>query len=378
MKTKDLRWLERLASVQVTLVCLGLAMLLVIFGTLAQVNMGAFAAQKAFFNGWWVYATWGGIKLPVFPGGLTIGFLWVINLLAAFAVRFTFRRRDAGILISHVGVVLLMLGQFVTQMLARESHMPIEIGQTSHYSESFRDTELAIVMTSDPKFDEVTSIPYAVFSRPGPLHLKNLPFSLVVQKFFSNAHLQMGEASGPTLANQGIGTRVGVEEIRPVQSDEETNAVSAFVEVLEGGKSRGVWLLSSGLAAPQSFRSQGKTYQLSIRQRRHYYPFSLTLKEFRHDVYPGTDIPKNFSSLVQLTHAATGEVRDALIYMNHPLRYQGKTFYQASYGKGDRLSVFQVVENPAAWAPYISCTLVILGLAIQFLIHLLRFLKKQS
>jgi cytochrome c biogenesis protein ResB len=132
------------------------------------------------------------------------------------------------------------------------------------------------------------------------------------------------------------------------------------------------------LGAPQSFSVQGKDYRIYLRPRRHYYPFTMTLKEFHHDIYPGTDIPKNFSSRVRLTDPAKGETRDALIYMNHPLRYAGKTFYQASFGKGDTLSVFQVVENPASWAPYISCALIVLGLAIQFLSHLFEFVRKRS
>jgi len=43
-----------------------------------------------------------------------------------------------------------------------------------------------------------------------------------------------------------------------------------------------------------------------------------------------------------------------LIFMNQPLRYAGKTFYQASFGKGDTLSVLQVVKNPGWLLPYIS------------------------
>ena len=55
-----------------------------------------------------------------------------------------------------------------------------------------------------------------------------------------------------------------------------------------------------------------------------------------------------------------------LIYMNQPLRYDGKAFYQASFGKGDTLSILQVVENPGWLLPYISCVLVALGLLIHF------------
>ena len=188
----------------------------------------------------------------------------------------------------------------------------------------------------------------------------------------------MADPGHPSPATQGIGGRIAVQPMPMTQKDDDLNVPAAYVEVLEEqGKSLGTWLISSGLGAPQSFHVQGKEYHLFLRPRRQYYPFALTLKEFTHDLYSGTDIPKNFASRVRVAYAAKGENRDALIYMNHPLRYEGKTFYQASFGKGDRLSVLQVVENPVSWAPYIACALVILGLLIQFLSHLFDFLKER-
>jgi hypothetical protein len=114
-----------------------------------------------------------------------------------------------------------------------------------------------------------------------------------------------------------------------------------------------------------------------MRARREYLPYALTLKDFRHDVYPGTDLPKNFSSLVHLS-GRDGEERDVLIYMNQPLRHDGKAFYQASFGEGDRLSVLQVVENPGWLLPYVSCVLVTLGLLVHFAIALRRGLRRQA
>jgi len=269
--------------------------------------------------------------------------------------------------------------------------MAIEIGQTQNYSESFGDPELALIMTSDPQTDQVTSIPYSIFSREGRIDPPGLPFSLIIRKFYANAQLGMqaspqpspdgrgrSEAAGEAFATQGVGTRIAVQEIPPTSSDDEMNTVTVYMEVLEGDRSLGTWLVSSGLGAPQSFNVQGKDYQMTIRPQRHYYPFALTLKEFNHDIYPGTDIPKNFSSLVHLENPQRVEGRDALIYMNHPLRYEGKTFYQASFGKGDRMSVLQVVDNPASWVPYLSCGMIILGLLIEFLSHLFEFVRKRA
>ncbi|MFL5414080.1 MAG: cytochrome c biogenesis protein ResB, partial [Myxococcales bacterium] len=144
-----------------------------------------------------------------------------------------------------------------------------------------------------------------------------------------------------------------------------------------GGRSLGTWLASNALGAPQGFIHEGRTYRLEMRARRYYLPYAITLKKFSHDVYEGTDIPKNFSSLVQLSRPSTGESREVLIYMNQPLRYGGKAFYQASFGKNDTLSILQVVENPGWLLPYASCVLVALGLLLHFAISLRRSVARR-
>jgi len=350
-----------------TLACLVLMMVLIFFGTLAQTTVGTFAAQRLYFSQWFVWADVGTFRIPLMPGGLTVGAAWLINLVAAFIVRFKFRREDTGILMSHFGLILLVAGQGLTQLLAVESQMPVQEGATAHYSESPFDSELAVTLVSDPAFDEEVSIPYRLFSHPGVIRTPALPFELRVLRFFRNAKVEMGTGS---LATQGVGTQVIARDQPVTHADDERNNHTAFVEVVRNGESLGVWLLCLNLAAPQSVRVDGKEYRLAIRPRRIHYPFSVSLKDFRHDLYPGTNIPKNFSSLVTIRNPDTGEDRDALIYMNHPLRYAGNTFFQASFGNENTMSVFQVVQNPAWLTPYISCVLVVLGLAIQFLSRL--------
>jgi hypothetical protein len=378
LNAKWSEWLDRAASVRLTLVCVALAMIIVVVGTLAQVQMGTFAAQKVYFNSWLLYTWLGDWKVPVFPGGLTIGTIWMANLIASFISRFQLSWDDLGIYVTHFGIILLLLGQFLTQTLGRETQMPLEVGQSGNWSQSSLKTELAVIKTSSPDYDEVTSIPERYFAHEGEIQAPHLPFTLVIRRFFRNAQLGMAQAGTKSIANMGIGPQIAIQDIPPVSSDDQQNNVSAFVEVRDGGRSRGVWLISSGLGAPQSFNIQGSDYQMYIRPKRTYFPFTLTLREFHHDIYPGTDIPKNFSSLVKLTNPEKNESRTALIYMNHPLRYEGRTFYQASFGEGDKLSVFQVMENPVAQAPYISCALVAAGLLIQFLSHLLTFIRRRT
>jgi hypothetical protein len=102
----------------------------------------------------------------------------------------------------------------------------------------------------------------------------------------------------------------------------------------------------------------------------------VTLEKFSHDIYPGTDIPKNFSSKVRL-NLPDGASREVLIYMNNPLRYSGLTFYQAGFDNNDHTTILQVVRNPSWLVPYIACSAIALGLIVQFMIHLVGFVGKR-
>jgi hypothetical protein len=193
-----------------------------------------------------------------------------------------------------------------------------------------------------------------------------------------NADLRTAGQGVPGIATAGVGTGISVMELPPVATDDRPNATTALVEPVAGGRSYGTWLVSAVLGAPQTFVHEGRTYRLSMRARRQYLPYTLTLKKFSHDVYAGTDIPKNFSSLVHLSNPVKGEARDVLIFMNQPLRYDGKAFYQASFGKGDTLSILQVVANPGWLLPYISCVLVTVGLMVHFAISLRRSARRRT
>ena len=150
---------------------------------------------------------------------------------------------------------------------------------------------------------------------------------------------------------------------------------AAVIDIISPEGSIGTWLVSD-ILKPQKFSSNGRNYELAMRLKRFYKPFSIELLKFQHDKYAGTDIPKNFSSRVLLVRQDMNEKREVLIYMNNPLRYAGETYYQADWDKDDRGTVLQVVRNPSWLTPYLSCILVAGGLVVQFLMHLFSFLRK--
>jgi hypothetical protein len=371
---------DGVTSLKLTIVCLALLMVLVVACTLAQVRMGTLGAVNAYIRSFFIWGrTDSGWSIPIAPGGGLVGLVLLVNLVAAQGRRLELSWRKAGLWIVHAGLILLFVGEFVTSGYQVEMQLAIEEGQTLDYIESPREMELSLVDVTDPSHDEVYGIPESRLGAGNSIAVPGTPLVLHVKQFFQNADLTpRGADARPTLATAGVGIGVTARELSPVSNDDQLDLRAAWVEPVAGGRSYGVWLVSNGLGAPQTFFHEGHTWMLSMRPRRQYLPYSLTLKKFSHDIYPGTDIPKNFSSLVQVDNPGRSEKRDVLIFMNQPLRYDGKAFYQASFGKNDTLSVLQVVENPGWLLPYLSCILVASGLVLHFALTLRRSMNRRS
>lgn len=370
-------------SLKLTVVLLALSIILIFWGTLAQVQLGIWGVQEKFFHTLFVLGKIPGTDLPVpvFPGGYFLGGLLLINLLAAHIYRFRLEWKKAGIQINHFGLILLLLGELVTSLLQVESNMRIEEGGTQHYSESYRINELAILDTTNPDFNEVVAIPEAVLSDGGAIQHPKLPFQVRIRDYYPNAALQLREGlpnAAPSPATAGVGPRIAVTPLRLTYKPDERNAPAAHLEFIGPEGSLGTWLVSPVLSAPQTFAYAGRTWEIALRFKRYHHPFRITLLDFAHDKYSGTEIPKNFSSRIRLQTDDARQDREVLIYMNNPLRHAGLTFYQASFERGDKVSILQVVRNPGWVVPYVSCILMGLGLLLQFGIHLTGFIRQRK
>ena len=206
------RFVDALSSLRLTLVGLACALILDFAGTLAQVRLGLYEVQSKFFHSFFVYWTPPGSQwhIPVLPGGWLIGLVLVANLLAGHVKRFQFSRRKAGILLVHAGLILLLLGQFVTECYQIESQMRLEIGETKNYAEDNRRNELAVIDVTNPEHDEVVAIPQALLEKQGEIRLPGKPFVLRVKKFLANS-LPAGPMSGAgekLKAQNGLGQRL--------------------------------------------------------------------------------------------------------------------------------------------------------------------------
>ena len=378
------RLVDLFTSLKLTIVCLGAGMILIFAGTLAQVHLGIHEAQQRYFQSWlvWWPAEGRGFRIPIFPGGHLIGAVLLINLIAAHVKRFRWSWRKLGIHLTHAGLIIMLAGGLFTDLFAVESHLRLTRGETKNYSEDQQHVELALIDTTDADLDQVTAIPENVLKDNRTIDHWSLPFRIVVKNFYQNSRLRTLSEAGPNasaLANHGPGAMIAVDAVPRATAQDERNVPSAVIEIIpkDGGTSLGTWLVSDALGAAQTFSCGDRSWKIAMRIARDYKPYSVTLQKFTHERYAGTDIPKNFASKVSLIDPERSVNRDVLIYMNHPLRYRGETFYQAGFQKDDSATILQVVHNPSFIAPYVACVIVAAGLLVQFGFHLVGFSRRR-
>lgn len=371
-----------LASLRVTVMLLVLSILLVFAATLDQVHLGVWGVQQKYFHSFWVFSQvpGAGVALPIFPGGYCLGLLLLANLVAAHLTRFRLRAANAGLWLTHLGLILLLAGEGISGLLQQDSQMRIDVGQTRRYAESFRATELAVVETTAPDRDTVIAIPSGLIEEQRELQHPRLPFAIKPIVYYPNARLRMRGANPdgpPAVATLGDGVQVAAQPAPVTYKPNESNWPTAYLELRTPEGPIGTLLVSTMLVGPQTLTYQGRTWEIALRPQRDYLPAQLTLERFTHDVYPGTQIPKDFASTVRLRSDDRRDDRQVRIFMNNPLRVAGRAIYQAGYDNNDRTSVLQVVRNPAWLMPYVACSVIALGLALQFGLHLFRFARRR-
>jgi hypothetical protein len=403
-------------SLRLTSVLLAFAIILVFVGTIAQADEGLYGAQAHYFKQWIVVGiNFFGHKIPLLlPGGYLLGTLLLVNLVASHIYRFEFSAKKAGIQLAHAGVIVLLVGQLATDLLARELQMHFVEGETRNYSDSAGDYELIFISGN-----EIIAIAESALKAGGDLTTKKtgLPFTVRIKSFWKNSDLNFRAPmmqNAPPMASNGIARNFDFHALPEVKEMDQRNIPTAVLELRTPAGSLGTWAVSDWagdpalvevvrnsyaqmgadmaqkiaalLVTPQTLELDGKKFTLLMRPARVVHPFALTLLKATHTTYPGTDIPKDFRSRVRIDNPQTGEQREVEISMNHPLRYGGFTYYQYQMDAGQVAeqagrkpsSVLSVVRNPSWLTPYVGCAMVGAGLVIQFLYHLVGFVSKRK
>jgi hypothetical protein len=373
----------------ITMLLLGL---LTWFATLEQIDNGLYPTLTKYFD-WksvFLLPELNGKIVPLpLPGGYWVCAVLLVNLILGGVIRIRKGWSHAGNLISHFGIIFMLIGGGVSHHFSERGNMAVAEGESNNAAEDY--------------FEYVVEIAEIKDGQPGPLRvirgkdltdlkdaklrtfrLPDMPFDLEITSYLPNTVPVSATERAPDrgqLITDGYFLMEKPKLAKPEPAEQYTAGCYARVLLKDGTKSA-PFILAGANFHPFTYRLGDRTFILDMRKRLWPMPFTLKLDQFTAAFHPGTMRPSKFVSKV--TRSENGSDAKVTIQMNEPMRYEGLTFFQASYGPpgagpGQKMySVFEVVKNPADKWPEYSLWIVAFGMAVTFLTKLTSFIAAGS
>ncbi len=363
--------MKLLSSLRFSVVLLLMLSVLVVWGTLYQADHGLYAAQQRFYRSYVFFVK--GV-VPV-PGTQLVMALLFLNLLSGTLLNLRFRWSHIGSILTHVGLLVLLVGGFIIGLFAQESRLTLEEGEGSNVAVSYHDWEISIWEADSNGVDpqrlsrQVTAISCLRLMQGDSCTLARPQVKVDVLSYHPHASPLAKPAPGrPAPVNA-----TGIKGLAPSKRQKEpsANIPGCLLRVSDASGIAREILLYGRDREETHVEIDGKTYAWALRRLRHPLPFTLVLKDFQREMYALSSMARRYSSDVTL-HAG-GLTRDARISMNQPLHYRGFTLYQSSYqemGDGREFSTLAVVANHGRYIPYVGTGVVFLGMLMHFVMAL--------
>lgn len=394
-----INFLSSLGLATVLLVILGI---LTWLATLEQIHNGLYPTLRKYFDyralyvlpdivapdtKWYPRINGNPVTIPL-PGGYYVCALLTLNLLLGGILRIRKGWKQAGVLIAHFGIIFMLIGGGVTDHFSRRGNMAIEEGRTSDVAQDYFEwvVEVAEIKSDKPEDIHVirgTDINDLEGSKARIFRLPSMPFDLEITGYYRFAEPISVEQRAPRNGEppfDGYFLEEKPEQVdgNAIPDEQKTAACHARILYRNGEKSK-PFLLAGAAFYPYSVRIEDRVFTIDMRKRLWPMDFAVQLDKFTAEFHPGTSRPAKFSS--EITRIENGAEAKVKIEMNEPMRYEGLTFFQASYDAKPNqkpLSVFEIVKNPADKWPEYSLYVVTVGLLIHFVMKLSAYVSGTS
>jgi cytochrome c-type biogenesis protein CcsB len=185
----------------------------------------------------------------------------------------------------------------------------------------------------------------------------NANINFVIGDFNPSAKLVM-KSSGPKMKNESIAALKLNVSINGTTSD-------VFVYGNKGVEGK-----------PEKARAGDMELAISYGAKQVTLPFSLKLRDFILERYPGTNSASSYASEVTLIDPRKGINREQRIYMNNILDHGGYRFFQSSFDQDELGTVLSVNHDFwGTWISYIGYALLTLGLILTLFSKKSRFIE---
>lgn len=346
---------------------------LLLIGTITQAQMGLYEAHKTYFSS---FVFWVG-PLPL-PGGYTLLGVLTLNLLVKFLFFSEWRWRKAGIILSHFGALVLLIGGLLTALTAQEGFMVIEEGGQSPYVYDYHKKDLMIYEGDRLQY----TLPFKDLKNTGPVEgLTNLPFQIEILSACDNCAIgRREEVQQNFIADdtplQGMAQFMALS---PKKKEREAEMNLSGLTLRISGRpdqedgAAGIYVIFDGMPKPIILSAGDRDYRLMFGKQQRTLPFQIRLQDFQKQTYPGYPLARAYSSDVVIVEGLSEW--ESRIEMNKPLRYQGYTFYQSSFEEAPQgsdqkdLTILSVVENQGRIFPYLGTMVLMTGLILHSVIR---------
>ncbi len=116
------------------------------------------------------------------------------------------------------------------------------------------------------------------------------------------------------------------------------------------------------VGALKKFNLSGVDIKMRVGVKNIDLPFSIKLKKFTMERYPGSMTPASYASDVVLIDKEQNITMPYKIFMNHVLDHRNYRFFQSSYDPDEKGTVLSVNHDPGTWPTYIGYILMTIGM----------------
>ena len=371
----------------VTLLLLGV---LTWLATLEQIDNGLYPTLEKYFHHKSlilfpeIYINGKYLPIPPLPGGYYVCAVLLVNMVLGGIIRISKGWNHVGNLVSHFGIIFMLIGGGVSHHFSERGNMAIWEGETSNVAEDYYEYTVEVAEVKDGKTDKVYVVRgkdmVDLENKKRLFRLPNLPFDLELGGYLKNAvPVAVSERAPDRQQQKYDGYFLAEKPKLPKAEEAELYTAGCYAQIFDRASNKKTSLILAGANFhPFTYQYEDRVFTIDMRK----FPFTLKLDQFTADFHPGTMRPSKFVSKV--TRVENNNEAKFTVQMNEPMRYDGMTFFQASYGPsnakpGDKMySVFEVVRNPADKWPEYSLYIVAIGMAVTFLTKLIGFIAGGS
>ena len=322
-----------ISSMFFTVLLLMMFAISIAYATFIENDYGTDTAQALIYQAWW------------FELLLLVG---VINLAGSVVRYKLINRKKWAILMFHLAFILIIIGAGVTRYFGFEGSMHIREGESTNQvvsEASYIDLKASVNSHEVRNLTKVKFTPNTSNYYKETIEIDGKKLTVENEIFVPNAtETSVPDASGmsqPSLVQMPASSgETGLDGFTAIiTSGSETRKVNVF------GR-------SGAVSQPEVVTINGINLSIAYGSVVRELPFSIHLRDFQLERYPGSMSPSSYASEITLKDPGASVERPFRIFMNNILKYEGYRFFQSSFDQDEKGTVLSV--NQDYWGTLIS------------------------